>query len=318
VGKQDKSLSLNKTRQFSFLVANDMLVMPDKEIQNLFGDVTVGEPGMLRMTLCKKLARLLGGDVWCESSATGGTVFTLCLDLEVDDGGNANVEVVQGAVGGASRTVRPARKKLDAAANSDSGAESSPPRMRGGASSAHSIRRHTRSGSSRKLIAKPLLRDSSDTETDRDSLPSLPTEQPHNISQRLVSDFKKTQERRGVAVKSHNSSAKSIRAMHDAGGGGSGISPRAANRSRHTSELQSELECIRLPSQDYEFTVVRELVSEQTVAVLGELTVGSVTRQAWGCVNASQHREEALTKARLTTASLRACVSCVLYVLSRH
>ena len=288
-----------------------MLVMPDKEIQNLFGDVTVGEPGMLRMTLCKKLARLLGGDVWCESSATGGTVFTLCLDLEVDDGGNANVEVLQGAVGGASRNVRPARKKLDAGANSDSGAESSQPRLRGGESNAHSSRRLTRAGSSRKLIAEPPLRDSSDTETDRDSLPSL-LPKPHNLSQRLVSDSKKAQERKGGPVKSHNSSAKSIRAMHDAGGGRSGGSPRAGDRSRHKSELQMELECIRLPSQDYEFTVVRELVSEQTVAVLGELTVGPVTRQAWGCVNASQHREEALTKARLTTAPLRACVSYVL------
>ena len=287
-----------------------MLVMPDKEIQNLFGDVTVGEPGMLRMTLCKKLARLLGGDVWCESSATGGTVFTLCLDLEVDDGGNANVEVLQGAVGGASRNVRPARKKLDAAANSDSGAESSLPHVRGGESNTHSSRRLTRSGSSRKLIAEPLNRDSSDTETDRDSLPSL-LPKLHNLSQRLVSDSKKTQERKG-AVKSRDSSAKSIRAMLDAGGGRSGGSPRPGDRSRHKSELQMELECIRLPSQDYEFTVVRELVSEQTVAVLGELTVGPVTRQAWGCVNASQHREEALTKARLTTAPLTACVSYVL------
>jgi hypothetical protein len=309
---QDKGLSLSKTRQFSFLVANDMLVMPDKEIKNLFGDVTVGEPGMLRMTLCKKLARLMGGDVWCESSATGGTVFTLCLQLEVDDGGNANVEVLQGAVGGASRTVRPARKKLDAAGTSDSGAESSPPpRLRGGASNAHSSRRltHTRSGSSRKLITKPLMRDSSDTETDRESLPSLlPKEEPHNISQRLVSDFKKAQERNGVAVKSHQSSAKSIRAVHDAGAGRPGGASRAGDRSRHTSELQMELECIRLPSQDYEFTVVRELVSEQTVAVLGELTVGSVTRQAWGCVNASQHREEALTKARFDYCPFGACL----------
>jgi len=32
----------------------------------MFGDVTLGEMGILRMTVCKKLALLLGGDVWCQ------------------------------------------------------------------------------------------------------------------------------------------------------------------------------------------------------------------------------------------------------------
>ncbi len=88
-----------RVSKYTFVVRNDALFVPLSQVNTMFGDVTSGETGILRMTVCKKLAQLLGGEVCCQSGTNGGIKFTLSLDLELVEGNDEAVEQLQVYVG---------------------------------------------------------------------------------------------------------------------------------------------------------------------------------------------------------------------------
>ena len=54
-----------------------------------------------------------------------------------------------------------------------------------------------------------------------------------------------------------------------------------------------------MPLREYDFEVVREIVTSQGAAVLGSLSVNGIVRQAWGTANASQFGDQVMTQVSL-------------------
>ena len=64
-------------------------------------------------------------------------------------------------------------------------------------------------------------------------------------------------------------------------------------------DLQKQLDHCRLPLREYDFEVVREIVTPQGAAVLGSISVNGIVRQAWGTANASQFGDQVMTQVSL-------------------
>jgi signal transduction histidine kinase len=314
--------------KYTFRVTNESLQIPSSDIEHMFGDVTVGETGMLRMTVCKKLAVLMGGDVRCQSSPNTGTIFTLSLELE--HMGKGNEEKLNHVLGTSTRTSRPVRvvdpdlsAKLDSYLN----------KRVDSCSPTRSPRRNQNSNSFKIKLSSPVAQldvvpqSLSDTETSKSeqdrsarymkstrhidttskansrSFRRMPSEPgawgSRNIDPNekwVQSQASMVQQQQLQAKIQHQSSTRSARQISHDNSNKSNISMRSVSM---TSTLPpwTQMECYRLPSKDYAFECVREVCEGSVVAVLGSLTVQGMTRQAWGTASFEQDGDQAMTKA---------------------
>jgi len=291
--RPDRSLDDGAKTRFVFQVCNPELQVPQNEIDNMFGDVTAGEPGILRMSVCKKLADLLGGSVSCQSSPRNGTVLNLTVDLQVHEDQNAPLEDLSGPMSRASRMGRKQSHVLghDSAHSGGSPASSDHARTppgRGGLLETGPKRRPanllpemlpaappTQPLKNEAAASTDKAKVNTSDDTDNDDLPAMRarvpiSQDPHSLSQRLVADFRK-RGKEGTYSASPSPSARSLKKREQG----------YAKSSRST--LQRALRKCRLPDDDYDFIVLREVFQLDYVAVLGSLTVSGITRQAWGC-----------------------------------
>jgi len=265
----------------SMLVIDDGPGMDSEQLKMIFGnhnnsnnlvdgDVELLKDGALGLSVCKKLALLMGGDIQCESEVGKGTTFNFQLPLRVS---NVNEDDVHDFFSSLRNSKgrprgRPSQRlpRNSSATNLTSTDSNSPIRP-------ISPRRGKVTSQSTPLLLTSKIESDAEPAVVEQPKKAPVTELELKRHQKSLSPPRRLDEET-----SPRSLVQSKRSRRNTG------EDVGVSQERGTSEWDVE----GVAEGKWNFTVVREIIKSNQVAVLGCVEVEGVTRQAWGCASVEE------------------------------